>query len=79
MTRIFPRSFGRVLSSLLVAFAVLTAVPAQTSAAPSGVSAPRDDPFYTPPNPLPPGVPGDVIRQRKVTVFADPTTLFRCR
>jgi pimeloyl-ACP methyl ester carboxylesterase len=76
MTRIFPRSFARVLSSLLAAFALLAAVPAHTSAAPSGVSAPSDDPFYTPPNPLSPGVPGDVVRQRKVNVFADPTTLF---
>lgn len=74
--RIFPRSLDRVLWSLLAVLTVLFAVPGQATAAPAGVSAPSDDPFYTPPNPLPSGVPGDVIRQRKVKVYADPLTVF---
>ncbi len=74
--RIFPRSLVRVLSSLLVVITVSFAVPAQPSAAPLGVPAPSDDPFYTPPNPLPPGVPGDVVRHRRVNVYAEPLTPF---
>jgi hypothetical protein len=76
MARIFPRSAAQKRAASLAAFALLTAVPAQTSAAPSGFSAPSIDSFYTPQNPLPPGVPGDVIRQRNVNVHADPSTLF---
>ena len=74
--RIFPRSLTRVLWSLLAVLTVLFAVPGQATATPVGVPAPSDDPFYTPPNPLPSGVPGDVIRQRKVNVYADPLTVF---
>ena len=76
MMRIFPRSLRRVLLSLLAVLTVLFAVPSQATAVPVGVPAPSDDPFYTPPLPLPSGVPGDVIRQRKVNAYADPLTLF---
>jgi hypothetical protein len=76
MMRIFPRSVTRMLAPLLAVVTALLILPTQASAAPSAISAPSGDPFYTPPNPLPPGVPGDVIRQRKVNVFADPLTLF---
>ena len=74
--RIFPRSYGRVLLSLLTLVTVLFAVPGQATAAPVGVPAPADDPFYTQPIQSTSGVPGDVIRHRKVNVYADPLTLF---
>jgi hypothetical protein len=74
--RIFPRSVTGMLTTLLAVVTALLTLSTQASAAPSAISAPSGDPFYTPPKPLPPGVPGDVIRQRKVNVFADPLTLF---
>ncbi|MPZ81535.1 MAG: lipase [Actinophytocola sp.] len=76
MTRIFPRSLGQVLWSLLAVLTVLFAVPGQATAVPVGVPAPSGDPFYTPPQPLPAGVPGDVIRQRTVNVYAEPLGVF---
>lgn len=36
----------------------------------NGLPAPEGDAFYTPPNPLPPGKPGDIIWYRKVTPLA---------
>jgi hypothetical protein len=72
--RIFPRSLARTLSIWLAVLAVLAAAPASASAAASGIPAPSDDPFYTPPDPLPPGDPGDVLRQREVDVHAEPLT-----
>jgi hypothetical protein len=73
--RIFPRSSARLLWSLLAVLAVMFAVPIHASATSVGIPAPSEDPFYTPPSPLSPGVPGDLIRQRKVSVYADPLTL----
>jgi len=68
MSRIFPRA----LLSLLAVFAALFVAPGQAAAIPGSVPIPSADPFYTPPNPLPAGVPGDVLRHRKVSVYAEP-------
>lgn len=75
MSGIFSRSPGRVLVFVLALLTVLIAIPGQSVAAAAGVPAPSDDPFYTPPSPLPPGVPGDLIRQRAVDVNAGPLPL----
>lgn len=56
-----PQSLpARILSAALVAFAIAVAAP-QANAQ---LLAP--DNFYTPPDPLPPGKPGDIIRSRAV-------------
>jgi pimeloyl-ACP methyl ester carboxylesterase len=65
MSQIFPRA----LLSLLAVFAALFVAPGQAAAIPGGVPTPSADPFYTPPNPLPSGVPGDVLRHRKVDIL----------
>lgn len=72
MSGILPRS----LLTLLILCTVLFAVPSQAAAIPGAVPTPSDDPFYTLPDQLPPGVPGDVIRARKVNVYAEPLNLF---
>lgn len=54
------RSAGRFLSAVLVAFA-LAAAAAQASA-----QLATSDDFYTPPDPLPPGKAGDILRSRAV-------------
>ncbi len=54
------RSAGRFLSAVLVAFAFAAAAP-QASA-----QLVTSDDFYTPPDPLPPGKAGDIIRSRAI-------------
>ncbi|RAY13372.1 triacylglycerol lipase [Actinomadura craniellae] len=48
--------------------ALTTALPGGTAAA---APTPAEDPFYTPPSPLPAGSPGDVIRSRVVDSSID--------
>ena len=52
----------------------LVAGPASPAAAAVPPEGPAGDAFYTPPNPLPPGRPGDVIRQRRLSDTATATT-----
>lgn len=54
---------GMALSALLAAPGTATAAPA-APAAPAADPVPPGDAFYTPPDPLPAGAPGDVIRFR---------------
>ncbi len=53
------------------ALAGLAASPASAAVPPEG---PAGDAFYTPPNPLPPGQPGDVIWKRTLSSDASATT-----
>jgi hypothetical protein len=52
----------------------LTAAAASPAAAAMPPEGPTGNAFYTPPSPLPPGRPGDVIWQRKTTESATSTT-----
>lgn len=58
----------RVLRTVLASCVGLTvsaaALQGAADAAPAEVKPPSQDPFYTPPSPLPAGRPGDVIRSR---------------
>jgi secretory lipase len=73
MARILPRSPRRVVVALAAILTVLFALPMGSANAQTiGVPSPADDAFYTPPDPLPAGEPGDVIRQRAVDVHAEP-------
>lgn len=74
MSRIFPRA----LLPLLAVFAALFVAPGQSTAIPGGVPIPSADPFYTPPNSLPSGVPGDVPRHRKFRCTPNHSTSFPC-
>ncbi|MEV4670693.1 lipase family protein [Actinomadura sp. NPDC049382] len=49
-----------------------TALQGTAAAAPQDTSPPAEDPFYTPPPPLPAGAPGDVIRSRPAVFSMDP-------
>ncbi|RSN67258.1 MULTISPECIES: lipase family protein [Actinomadura] len=49
-----------------------TALQAPAAAAPPAFAPPAEDPFYTPPRPLPDGRPGDVIRSRPSLFTLDP-------
>ncbi|MFE9105252.1 lipase family protein [Actinomadura geliboluensis] len=49
-----------------------TALQGTAAAAPQDTSPPAEDPFYTPPAPLPAGAPGDVIRSRPAVFSMDP-------
>src|SRR5919201_3893763 len=50
--------------------AMVACVIAGALSAPGATAAtPQNDPFYTPPSPLPAGQPGDLIRSRPITVF----------
>ncbi|WP_301174438.1 lipase family protein [Actinomadura geliboluensis] len=49
-----------------------TALQGTAAAAPQDTSPPAEDPFYTPPAPLPAGAPGDVIRSRPAVFNMDP-------
>ncbi len=71
MSGILPRS----LLAVLTIVAALFAAPGHAAAIPVGSTVPSGDPFYTPPVPLPPGVPGDVLRSRKINVHIDPLNL----
>jgi pimeloyl-ACP methyl ester carboxylesterase len=64
----------RVLVPLLALGAALLAAPAVAPADPRP-PAPSEDPFYTPPNPLP-GQAGDLIRQRRVDWYPEPFRVF---
>jgi hypothetical protein len=67
------RRVTAVLASGALAAAALAAVapPASAAGPPEG---PAGDAFYTPPSPLPPGRPGDVIWQRRQSDSATATT-----
>nr|WP_042197469.1 lipase family protein [Kibdelosporangium sp. MJ126-NF4]CEL22978.1 Triacylglycerol lipase precursor [Kibdelosporangium sp. MJ126-NF4]CTQ90117.1 Triacylglycerol lipase precursor (EC 3.1.1.3) [Kibdelosporangium sp. MJ126-NF4] len=54
----------RALSAILAAVTASVTVAAAPAAAVDPAPGPADDSFYVPPNPLPPGAPGDVIRWR---------------
>jgi hypothetical protein len=71
--RRLPRRVLAVLSSVALAGAALVALAAGPAAA-APAEAPAGDAFYTPPNPLPPGTPGDVIWKRKQAEDATATT-----
>ena len=68
----------RRLTAAVVASALLSGVLAGLTAAPAAAAAPPEGPagdaFYTPPSPLPPGRPGDVIRRRVASQTATSTT-----
>lgn len=49
-----------------------TALQGTAAAAPQDSRPPAEDPFYTPPAPLPAGAPGDVIRSRPAVFSMDP-------
>lgn len=49
-----------------------TALQGTAAAAPQDTSPPAEDPFYTPPAPLPAGAPGDIIRSRPAVFSMDP-------
>jgi hypothetical protein len=61
-----------VLTAALSAALVLTGLVAGTPAA-QAAPAPSEDPFYTPPAPLPAGGPGTVIRSRESAFSLDST------
>ncbi|SFP24674.1 Secretory lipase [Actinomadura madurae] len=48
------------------------ALQGPATAAPPDPPTPAEDPFYTPPSPLPDGAPGDVIRSRPAVFTVDP-------
>ncbi|MGO1054598.1 lipase family protein [Crossiella sp. CA198] len=58
----------RLLSACLLTALALTTLPGTATAAPAAVPLPSADPFYQPPNPLPAGKPGDLLRSRQVKV-----------
>ncbi|WP_067466266.1 lipase family protein [Actinomadura macra] len=70
----------RVLHAVLATCAGVAVTAALTATAPHGGAAaaaqgatpPAEDPFYTPPAPLPPGEPGDLIRSRESVFTIDP-------
>lgn len=68
------RALRATVAMLAVVTLALTSAPA--SAAPSlipgtaAVAPPEQDPFYTPPSPLPNGAPGTILRSREATVSA---------
>jgi hypothetical protein len=65
----------RLLAPLLLAVTLLvTAAPGAVQAA-APPPTPAEDPFYTPPNPLPAVAPGEILRLRTVEVFAEPLRL----
>jgi len=76
-TRLTRRARRPIAAVLAVAglvaatLAGLAAAPASAAAPPEG---PAGDAFYTPPNPLPPGQPGDVIWKRTLSQDAAATT-----
>lgn len=64
---------GRLLIPLVAA--LMVAAPT-TAAADENPTPPSLDTFYTPPSPLPAGVPGDVIRSRQVDWHPEPFRVF---
>nr|WP_245975797.1 lipase family protein [Amycolatopsis palatopharyngis] len=65
----------RLLAPLLLAMTLLvTAAPGAVQATPAP-PAPAEDPFYTPPDPLPAVAAGEILRLRSVDVFAEPLRL----
>ncbi|TMR24368.1 lipase family protein [Actinomadura geliboluensis] len=63
----------RTVAASCVALAMAaTALQGTAAAAPQDSSPPAEDPFYTPPAPLPAGAPGDVIRSRPAVFSMDP-------
>ncbi|SNR76214.1 Secretory lipase [Haloechinothrix alba] len=61
-------ALGLLLGLLLGLVAPATGAAANAEEPPP----PSEDPFYTPPEPLPDGEPGEVLRQREVDVRAEP-------
>jgi hypothetical protein len=67
----------RRLTATLAAAGLATAALTALAASPASAAIPEGPPgdaFYTPPNPLPPGRPGDVIWKRTLTNDASATT-----
>ncbi|WP_158881806.1 lipase family protein [Amycolatopsis anabasis] len=65
----------RALVPLVTAFLLLTAGAVPTAQADARPPVPSQDPFYTPPDPLP-GAAGDVLRSRKVDWHPEPFRVF---
>jgi pimeloyl-ACP methyl ester carboxylesterase len=59
----------------LTIFTVLFTAPGHAAGITAPPAVPPGDTFYTPPVPLPAGVPGDVIKARPVNVHLDPLNL----
>jgi hypothetical protein len=60
---------------LVAGLALLVVQGAGATPASAAAPSPAGDAFYTPPNPLPAGAPGDVIRFRPSAFFLDPLRL----
>ncbi|TDB97526.1 lipase family protein [Actinomadura sp. 7K534] len=61
-----------VLASWLGVALAVTALQAPAAAAPQDAKPPAEDPFYRPPEPLPEGASGDIIRSRPAAFTVDP-------
>lgn len=61
-----------VLVSCIGVALTATALQGPATAAPQDSKPPAEDPFYTPPSPLPEGEPGDIIRSRPAVFTVDP-------
>jgi hypothetical protein len=68
------RRVTAVLAAVALALATLAGLAASPASAAVPPDGPAGDAFYTPPNPLPPGQPGDVIWKRKLSETAIATT-----
>jgi hypothetical protein len=66
------RVLRAVAASCLGLALTATALQGTAAAAPQDPVPPAQDPFYTPPSPLPAGEPGDVIRSRPAVFTMDP-------
>ena len=66
MDRQVRRALAAVVA--LLSALVLTLVPVGAA----GAAPPGEDPFYTPPSPLPAGSPGDLLRSRSARFTLDP-------
>ncbi|QXJ22505.1 triacylglycerol lipase [Actinomadura graeca] len=63
----------RILRAVLVVAVTATSLQGTALASvPPPPGPPSEDPFYTPPSPLPPGGPGDVLRSRESLFTVDP-------
>jgi hypothetical protein len=70
-TTLVATLLAALVAGLVAGLVVGPASPAAAALPPQG---PAGDAFYTPPNPLPPGRPGDVIWQRRLSDSATATT-----
>ncbi|MFD0684351.1 lipase family protein [Actinomadura fibrosa] len=70
--RILRTALASCLGAAMTATALQGTAHAAPQAAPHAAAPPAEDPFYTPPSPLPAGSPGDVIRSREAVFTVDP-------